>query len=435
MARTEILAGLSLGTERPYLDKRFADLSNLSNDFGGEKKLIGIAYDPRHKNPSTGNSLIWLAGDTNKKLYVCDSQTLLPIVSFDYPKAETLEPATTCYGLAIIPTPTDMNIMFLTEANLDSTGCPILYQLKYDPSANTTEQLTIKMWHYLAVTATSDTFVLEPENRGMTEYKGDLMVIGKYKGSTTVIWLSKTGQVLAYYPDIVTADSPKGLLHMHDRVFTCMDATSDPDIGGRYLAKFLTDNIDKKPGAYVKLMSIEPFFLSNFNGDITLFQDNMAACNHDIVYTYKMLYFCFVFDNMFTDDIDMGSVLIGDYKIKRGKFKNIADKYSLKDVQITTGTVVCPGGATNCPAKEALAWVKMSVTDPETTNDSSIWNDTIYFATTRPWIYPDGEREFWIKIDVPVNYASLTVSGGTPRPVVVDDGPFVVPLNISAKVG
>ena len=52
MARTEILAGLSLGTERPYLDKRFADLSNLSNDFGGEKKLIGIAYDPRHKNPS-----------------------------------------------------------------------------------------------------------------------------------------------------------------------------------------------------------------------------------------------------------------------------------------------------------------------------------------------------------------------------------------------
>ena len=96
MARTEILAGLSLGTERPYLDKRFADLSNLSNDFGGETKLIGIAYDPRHKNPSTGNSLIWLAGDTNKKIYVCDSQTLLPLVSFDYPKADTLSPATTC---------------------------------------------------------------------------------------------------------------------------------------------------------------------------------------------------------------------------------------------------------------------------------------------------------------------------------------------------
>ena len=78
MARTEILAGLSLGTERPYLDKRFADLSNLSNDFGGETKLIGIAYDPRHKNPSTGNSLIWLAGDTNKvTTYIMDEDNSL----------------------------------------------------------------------------------------------------------------------------------------------------------------------------------------------------------------------------------------------------------------------------------------------------------------------------------------------------------------------
>ncbi len=436
MARVEVLAGLSLGTERPYLDKRFADLTSLSNDFGGENQLVGIAYDPRHRNPSTNNALIWLAGDSNQKLYVCDSKTMLPVISFTYPQASSLSPATKCFGLAIIPTPTDMDIMFLTEAGLDSTGCPILYQLRYVPTLPADEQLQITMWYYLATTTSSTTFVLESANRGMTEYKGDLMVIGKYKGNTTFAWLSRNGQILAHYPDVTTADSPKGLLHMHDRVFSCMDATSDPDVGGRYLGKFLTDNIDKKPGTFVKLMSIEPFFLSGFNGDLSLFQDNMAACDKDIVYTYKMLYFCFVFDNMFTDDIDMGSVLIGDYKIKRGKLKNIADKYSLKDVQITTGTVICPGAVSNCPAKEALAWVKMSTVDPETTNDDTIWSDTIYFATTRPWIYPDGEREFWIKVDVPTTYAALTVENtSTPRPVEVDDGPFVVPLNISAKVG
>jgi len=434
MPRTEVLAGLSLGTERPYLHKRFIDLSTTGWDYGGEDQFKGIAYDPRNRSPITGNPLLWIAGDKNKRIYCVDSRTMMVSASFEYPSIGSVTPATKCMGLAILPTPTEMRLLFLTEAGVDPMTPPILYHLVYDPSLSGPDQLQVEKWFYLASLPSQNMFNLTDSNRGMTEYKGDLMVIGMWKGNVTVAWMNKNGQILAIFPDITTALDPRGLLHMHDRVFTCLDGSSDPNINGRYLGKFLSDLLDNKPGAMIPLLSIEPFFFPSFAGDMTLYQDNMAACDRDVVYLYKMLYFCFVIDNMFVDDIDMGSVLIGDYKIKYVKFKNIADKYSLKDVIISKGSVVCPGSATHCPASEAIRWVKMSVTDPVSTTDETIWQDTIYFATQKPWIYPDGEKEFWIKIDIPVNYPNLT-TGGIPRAVDVDDGPFCVPLEIVAKVG
>lgn len=443
MARTPVLSGRSLLTERPYLDKRFPDLSNLTGDFGGETNLCAIAYDPRNKNALTGNALLWIAGDTNKKIILCDSVTMTPIASFPYPSAvsgsgsSTLPgPAQNCYGLAIIPTPTDIELYFLTEPGLDDTGCPILYQMHYDPSLSGPEQLVIDMWYYLSATPASNTFALVPGNRGMTEFKGDLMLIGAYQGQTTFAHINKYGQVLAIHRDVQTSDDPRGLLHMHDRVFSCMNDTTDPDIGGRYLGKFLTPTIEKVPGAFIPLLAIEPFFLPTFSGDLTLYQDNMAACTSDCVYVFKMIYFVFIVDDMATDDIDMGSVLIGDFKVKKIKFKNISDKYTLKDVTISKGSVTCPGGAEHCPASEAVTWATLSLTDPDTSTDPGIWVDTITFAQDRPYMNADAEVPFWIKLEIPTYYTNLFLPGGTsPRPVDPSDSPFVIPLDLSARLG
>ncbi len=438
MPRKYILAGESLGTERPFLDKRFDNLSNISVDFGGEEELVSLAYDTRNRNPVTTNPILWLAGDGNKKIYACDSKTLQVIESFNYPTSDAsgMAPPQQCFGLALLSEPTSCTLVFLSEPGLDDTDCPILFHLTYIPGAATPqERLVVKNWYYVNTTGASSIFSLHEDNRGMTEYRGDLMILGRYNNVNTVMYLDKFGMPLATYPAFEEEDKLKGLLHIHDRVYTTMDGTDNARIGGRFLAKFITPEIDNQPGSMIPLISIEPFFLPTFNGDMAIYQDRMAACDRDRVYLYKMLYFCFIVDDMHNDDIDMGSILIGESKVKGVKLKNIADYYKLKDVSLKKGTVTCPDAAAHCPASEALAWVKLSVTDPATTTSEDIWLDTISLATSEPYIAPDGEREFWVKIEVPTVYENLTESGGGAKAVSVDDGPFVIPLEITAKVG
>jgi len=437
MPRKYILAGESLGTERPKLEKRFYNLSNISADFGGETQLISLAYDTRNVNPATGNPILWLAGDSNKRIYACDSRTMQVIESFAYPAVDdpSISPATKCYGMTILSEPTSNLLVFLSEPKLDETDCPILFHLRYDPDETTAQdRLKVENWYYTNILA-STLFNTAPEHRGMTEFKGNLMILGEHAGVNTIIYLDRYGMVLAAHPTFASTDDIRGLVHMHDRVYTTLDGTAEERIQGRYLAKFLTAEIDKIPGRMIPLPSIEPFFLPTFFGDLAMYQDRMAACDRDRVYLYKMLYFCFIVDDMHTEDIDMGSILIGDYKVKQVKLKNIADYYKIKDVVLTKGSVVCPDGATHCPASEAVAWVKFSTTDPSTTTDSGIWLDTITLANSAPYLAPDGEQEFWVKIDVPATYTNLTNPGGTPRDVGVDDGPFVIALELNAKVG
>lgn len=438
MPRKYILAGESLGTERPKLDKRFENLSNISVDFGGELSLVSIAYDTRNRHPVSGNPILWLAGDSNKRIYACDSRTLQVIESFAYPTTGNpdISPVTMCYGIAILSEPTTSTLVFLSEPNLDDTTCPILFHIKYNPEGSTPEdRLYVEDWYYVNTTGANSVFQLDATHRGMTEYKGNLMILGTYNSVNTVTYIDRNGMILAVHPTFDAADDLRGVVHIHDRVYTTMDGTTDSRIGSRYLAKFLTDEIDKVPGRMIPLPAIEPFFTHNFFGDLTIYQDRMAACDRDRVYLYKMLYFCFIVDNMHMENIDMGSILIGDYKVKMVKLKNIADYYKIKDVSIVKSAVTCPGGETHCPASEAVAWVKFSLTDPSTTSDTSIWDDTIILANSAPYLAPDGEQEFWVRIDVPINYANLVTVGGTPRPVDVDDGPFVVPLEITAKIG
>lgn len=438
MARKYILAGESLGTERPKLDKRFDNLSNISVDFGGETELVSLAYDTRNQHPVTGNPILWLAGESNKRIYACDSKTMQVIESFPFPTTGNpdITPTTKCYGLAILSDPTTSTLVFLSEPGLDTTTCPLLFHLKYVPAADTPEgRLVVTDWFYVNTTGAAGVFQLSVTNRGMSDYKGNLMILGKYNDINTIAYIDRNGMILAVYPTFEAIDDLRGVVHIHDRVYTTMDGTTDARIGGRYLAKFLSDEIDNVPGRMIPLPSIEPFFIHNFFGDMTIYQDRMASCDRDRVYLYKMLYFCFIVDNMHMENIDMGSILIGDYKVKMIKLKNIADYYKIKDVNIIKTAVTCAAGESACPASEAVGWVKFALVDPALTVDPSIWTDTILLAETSPYLAPDGEQEFWVKIDVPVTYTNLTTVGGTPRPVDVDDGPFVVPLEITAKVG
>jgi len=438
--REYILAGMSLHTERPYLEKRFDDLSQITGDFGPETKLVGIAYDTRARHPVTNNPILWVAGDDNCQLTALDSRTMQVIESWPYPSPGIfgINAATKCFGLAVRNEPTTNIIAFLTEPGLDATGCPLLFHLRYVPGAATnSERLQILSWFYVNTTAASNLIRLHENHRGMTEYRGDFMILGRRNNKNTVFYIDQIGMPLASYDNAFqTTDDLRGLLHIHSRIYTTMDRTADPQIGGRTLVKFITDEIDRQQGQMIPLPSIEPFFLSTFFGDMTLYQDRMAACDHHKIYLYKMIYFTFLVDEIPNDDIEMGSILIGESKIKEVKIKNIADYYMLKDIVITKGTVVCPGAAQHCPASEALSWVKMSTVDPTTDNSPLIWQDSIVLANTpNLFIRPDGELRFWVRITVPVAYTNLEDAGGLARLVTVDDGPFAIPLEITAKVG
>jgi hypothetical protein len=310
--------------------------------------------------------------------------------------------------------------------------------MRYVPGAATNQtRLEVESWFYMNTTAATGAVTLHANHRGMTEYRGDFLILGRRNNKNTIFYIDRIGMPLASFDNaFITNDDLRGILHIHSRVYTTMDRTSDPQVGGRTLVKFITDEISRQQGQMIPLPSIEPFFLPSFFGDMALYQDRMAACDGARIYLYKMIYFTFIVDEIPNDDIEMGSVLIGESKIKEVKLKNISDYYMLKDVVITKGTVICPGAQPYCPASEALSWVKMSTTDPTTDNSPLIWQDSIVLANTpNLFMKPDGELRFWIKITVPTAYINLQDSGGGPRLVVVDDGPFAVPLEISCKVG
>lgn len=458
MARAEILAGRNLLTERPVPDKRFDGLSKLTTEIAGETQLVALAYDTRHRYPVNNRNtpILILAGDVNRKLYFCDSETMEVWVSFDYPEVKNSAlvpspPANKCYGLAILNEPTDCIIAFLSEKQIE--GNPILYHLRFTPpdeAHGIAASLDIQNWYIVNTAAGGAAFDFKANGRGMSEYRNDLMVVGAWHGVDTLANIDYYGMPLAQYPSFTVADKLCGVQYINQRVYTTIDMTSDPDIGSRVLAKFLTENIDR--GRMVPLMSIEPFFLTGFNGDITIFQDRMAACYADNVYTYRMCYFMFIVDDLPNDDIDMGSILIGDSKTKRVVLKNIADIYRLKEVTITVDHdgVTCPGGAEMCEAKAATYWVGLSVDNPASSGGAT-WTYSIKIATAiapnDPIIEPDGEREFWIKVVIPEYYDGTGADGtkhsdaeikdGTsnPKKVTVDDGPFCVPLIITARVG
>lgn len=443
MPMTSILAGRNLLTERPIPDKRYANCRHLGWEIQGEQHLVGLTYITKHRAPLTGNPILVLAGDDNRKLYFVDSVAvgsnpdnpeLQAIESFDYPAlveyAIDPAPATKCYGIATLNEPEDCLIAFISEAQID--GNPILYHLRYNPQAtDATKKLTVEKWYIIDSGGASSPVGFRDTGRGLSEYHNDLLAVGTWKNTDTVLQIDYYGMPLAYYPAFTNDDKLCGVQHINGRIYTTIDMTSDSDIGSRVLAKFLTENIDK--GRMVPLMSIEPFFLPNFNGEITLFQDRMAACYSDMVYTYRMCYFMFIVDDLPNDDIDMGSVLIGDEKIKRVVFKNVADVYRLKDVTIKVDKSAI--SEVPSPASEACDWVTLTTIDPaKHNNNPSAWQYQITMASSAPYIEPDGEREFWVRVKVPEEYSTLVV-GTSPRPVVVDDGPFVVPLVVRARVG
>lgn len=443
MPMSQILAGRNLLTERPIPDKRFANCRHLGWEIQDEQHLVGLTYVTKHRAPSTGNPILVLAGDDNRKLYFVDSvgsigsdgqPELVPIASYDYPNlieyALNTTPVQKCYGIATLNEPEDCVIAFISEAQID--GNPILYHLRYNPQAATPDkQLYIDKWYIIDAGGANNTVGFKDAGRGLSEYRNDLLAVGTWKGTDTVLQIDYYGMPLAYYPAFTNTDKLCGIQHINGRIYTTIDMSSDPDIGSRVLAKFLTEYIDK--GRMVPLMSIEPFFLSNFNGEITLFQDRMAACYSDMVYTYRMCYFMFIVDDLPNDDIDMGSVLIGDEKIKRVVFKNIADVYRLKDVDIKVDKSAIK--EVPSPASEACDWVTLTLKDPEKHGgDTTLWQSQIRMAPSAPYIEPDGEREFWIRVRVPEEYCTLT-DGANTRQVVVDDGPFCIPLVVKARVG
>lgn len=442
MPMSQILAGRNLLTERPVPDKRFSNLSmQIGDELGPEGHLVGLTYITKHRSPR-GNPILVLAGDDNKKLYFADSvevganpqsPALQIIAAFDYPTlVEHIldpQPAQKCYGIATLHEAEDCVIAFISEPQIE--GNPVLYHLRYDPQAATDKQLVIDKWFIIDTGGQGRPVGFKDSGRGLSEYRNDLLAVGTWKGTDTILQLDYYGMPLAYYPAFTNTDKLCGVQHINGRVYTTIDMSSDPDIGSRVLAKFLTEYIDK--GRMVPLMSIEPFFLNAFNGEITLFQDRMAACYADMVYTFRMCYFMFIVDELPNDDIDMGSVLIGDEKIKRVVFKNIADIYKLKDVIIKVDRSAIK--ATKSKEAEACDWVMLTTLDPANhAGDPTAWGYQITLATTAPYIEPDGEREFWLRVRVPEEYSTI-LDGTTPVPVTVDDGPFVVPLVVRARVG
>ena len=308
--------------------------------------------------------------------------------------------------------------------------------------------------------------------RGLSAYHGDLLTIGKWNGVDSIITIDSTGQPLAQHPTFANSDRLCGIQYINGRTYTTMDGSSNPEINGRILAKFLTEQIDT--ARMVPLMSIEPFFFQPvaiskmnarndfddngkrragardktyaFGPDITIFQDRMAACFLNNLYTYRMAYFTFLVDGMPNDDIDMGSVLIGDYKIKKVTFKNIADVYNIRKIELTVdkGSV-----GTTTPMlrklKEAMDWVFLTATDP--TNDTTdivkmseqnasgnglpsgtIWSQTLELATQPPYIAPDGEINFYMAVGIPATYTDNEA-------VSTDDGPYIIPMIVKCILG
>lgn len=316
--------------------------------------------------------------------------------------------------------------------------------------------------------------------RGLTAYHGDLMTVGKWNGVDTLVTIDKKGQPLSYHPAFRNTDRLCGVQYLNGRTYVTMDRSST-DAHGRILAKFLTEQIDT--ARMIPLMSIEPFFFQPttiaginkrydfevtqdpdtgkttykrrvgtrdamyaYGPDITLFQDRMAACFLDSLYTYRMAYFTFIVDGMPNDDIDIGSVLIGDYKIKKVTFKNIADVYSIRKVELTVDKdSIGTGTAQLKKLHEATHWVFFTATDP--TNDTTdivqmseqnasgqglpsgtIWAQTIEMATQPPYIAPDGEINFYVAVGIPSTYTDNVA-------VTTDDGPYIVPVITKCILG
>lgn len=437
MARQILLSGRSLLTEKPVLVERITDLELLSSDFGGETELQHIAFDPRHHTTDSTTQeaipLLWMVGTGNARIYCTRSDTIQCIESFPFPTIPgTMKNITECYGLAILNTATDSRICFLGTSP-DSTY-PILFHFKYDKdSATPEERFKIVDWYTVSTAGGQYALSFSDTNVGMTEYKNDFMLIGKINDITTITILSKEGQILAQHPEFTAEDDLRGVCHNHMRVYTTINGAAHPEIGNRYLAKFLTDIISKEN--MVPILGLEPFFFTDFSGNLAVYQDQMIAVDKLTVYKYKISYIMFIVNNYPNDDIDLGTTLIGEEKIVRVILKNVADYYRLKDIVLSKADIVCPGGATDCVATECAEWVKLSTTNPETAPDpDTIWQDQIVFSSLPPYTAPDGENEFWVKVSIPVNYTTL-VEGGNPRPVSVEDGPFVVTLNVQAKVG
>lgn len=487
MPNSEILAGRNLLTERPVPDQRFHDITSTSGDFTNKPVFVGITYDTRHTD-ADGSPLMVLADDANRRILYCNSTTMLIVVSFPYPRqinssltAFEDRPTNKCYGIATLNEPDDCLLAFLSEPQgLDSDGetarYPILYYLRYNPQETDQEKkLVVEKWavvdaghptntppaSYTQCTDTSNTEF----GKGMSEYHNDLLVVGKWKGVQTILTMDYHGQPLAHHPSFSNPDKVCGVQYINGRTYTTIDRSSDPDIGGRILAKFLTEQMDIS--RMVPLMSIEPFFLGPakaevlapnddtskeeryFGPDITIFQDRMGACYLDNVYTYRMAYLSFICNGVPNDDIDLGSVLIGDYKIQKVIVKNIADVYKMRNVTLTIDDSVI--AATKPKLKEAAKWVFLTATDPATETPATdivqmaeqnastgtlptgtIWAQSIALATEAPYIEPDGERAIWIGVGIPETYQSGTIQGET---VGVDDSPFIVPLTVRAKLG
>lgn len=437
MARQIILSGRSLLTEKPVLSERITDLELLSADFGGETEIQHIAFDPRHHITDTTTQevipLLWMAGKENRRIYCTRSDTIQCIESFPFPTIPgTMKVITECYGIAVLNTPSDSRICFLGIS--PDYQYPILFHFNYDPnSATPEERFKIVEWYTVSTAGNQYAISFSTTNLGMTEYKNDFMLIGKVGGTTTITILSKDGQILAQHPEFTIEDDIRGVCHNHMRVYTTINGTSHPEIGNRYLAKFLTDIISKEN--MVPILGLEPFFFSDFSGNLAVYQDQMIAVDKVTVYKYKISYIMFIVDNYPNDDIDLGTALIGEEKVVRVVLKNVADYYRLKDIVLSKADIVCPGGATDCVASECADWIKLSSVNPETAADpTTIWQDQIILSSLPPYMAPDGENEFWVKISIPVNYTNL-LEGGNPRPVGVEDGPFVVTLNVQAKVG
>lgn len=513
MSSAEVLAGRNLLTERPVPDKQFRSLQSMSGDLANKPVFVALTYDTRHTD-TDGSPLLILADDANRRLIFCNSTTLAIVgTTYEYPRQMDTSltqfqdrPVNRCYGLAILNEPDDCLIAFLSEpqgvgvyppnSTQTFTRYPVLYYLRYNPSGPadstvtmTSTRLKIEKWAVVDAGYTDTNpspnvtyaytqqaikahpgggFVTTPDEfgRGMSEYHNDLLVIGKWRGVQTILTMDYYGQPLAHHPGTSNSDKLCGVQYINGRTYTTMDRTSDPDIGGRILAKFLTEQMDVS--RMIPLMSIEPFFMGPspaevlkpdddttletqyYGPDITIFQDRMGACFLDNVYTYRMAYIAFIVNGMPNDDIDIGSVLIGDYKIQKVVLKNIADVYKMRDVSLTVDDSQIDG-VKKPKLKEATKWVFLSKEDPAVANDttdivamaeqnasgaglpsSTIWSQTIALATAPPYIEPDGEVSFWIAVGVPELYQSAPVAG---EAVGVDDSPFVVPLLVRAKLG
>lgn len=408
-----------------------------------------------------------------------------------------------CYGLATLNEPDDCLIAFLSEPQVidplyvdpaDTTlpieptaRYPILYYLRLNPSSDSGSEPTIEKWAVVDAgraskldCATDQTFTqclqwsvgYTPSSgtpvpskkhidfgRGISEYHNDLLVVGKWRGKPTILAMDYYGQPLAQHPTFNANDALCGVQYINGRTYTTMDRSDDINICGRILAKFLTEPLDT--ARMVPLMSIEPFFLGPsrkdistdefyyYGPDMTLYQDRMAACYLNNVYTYKMAYFSFITNGLPNDDIDLGSVLIGDYKIQKVIFKNIADVYKMRDVTLTVDTTKINAG-THPKLAAATHWVFLATADPAGdttdlvtlaaasegggTSSQGIWSQQINFATSAPFIEPDGERIFYVGVGVPDTYSASGPVGSTAL-VGVDDGPFCVPLVVTAKLG